>query len=150
MLPDIKKFGPDCSVADGIGPLVYTAIERGVALMNFHTALDVCDAGASQIPELLNLKVEKVACPTPINFELDNGATSGGKNRTAAKNRTGAAAKKQSAAAKKQAKALAKANLGFGRICKVAGGDRGAGKGKITLYKLRERCESAFGRTPRV
>lgn len=45
------------------GRNVYDAISSNIALMNFHTALDVSPEGAAVLPELLNLKMGNVLCP---------------------------------------------------------------------------------------
>ena len=44
--------------------IMFSAPNYGVALMNFHTALDVSAEGASTLANLLDLKVKKVLCPT--------------------------------------------------------------------------------------
>lgn len=46
------------------GTNVYEAARNKIALMNFHTALDVHVKGSSLLPKLLNLKMGNVLCPT--------------------------------------------------------------------------------------
>lgn len=52
------------------GHLIYAAKKHDVALMNFHTVLDVSNEGASMLPKLLNLKVQNVLVPTYKNLGL--------------------------------------------------------------------------------
>lgn len=49
------SFAPASSVAANPGAGVWAAIDQGVALMAFHTALDVSPAAASVLPGMLNL-----------------------------------------------------------------------------------------------
>lgn len=49
------SFGPAPSVAANSGALVWAAIETGVALMSFHTALDVSARAAHVLPGMLSL-----------------------------------------------------------------------------------------------
>lgn len=44
--------------------IMFKAPNYGVALMNFHTALDVSAQGAASLANLLDLKVKSVLCPT--------------------------------------------------------------------------------------
>lgn len=44
--------------------LIYNAAKLGVALMNFHTALDVSAEGAATLPNLLGLTAKRVLLPT--------------------------------------------------------------------------------------
>lgn len=44
--------------------LIYSAQKFGVALMNFHTALDVSCVGAATLPNLLGLTAKRVLVPT--------------------------------------------------------------------------------------
>lgn len=62
-LGEIEKFLPANSVAQVDGALVYEAINSGIALMNFHTALDVSKQGGAVLPNLLNLNEKQVLCP---------------------------------------------------------------------------------------
>ena len=54
------SFAPASSVALNPGAGVYRAIELGVALMNFHTALDVSLEAQQMLPGMLGLKLIKV------------------------------------------------------------------------------------------
>ncbi len=49
------SFGPGASVAENPGALVWAAITQKVALMDFHTALDVSAKAARALPGMLNL-----------------------------------------------------------------------------------------------
>lgn len=60
----VTDFLPGNSVANHNGALIYEAVKNNVALMNFHTALDVSEQGAAVLPKLLNLQIKKVLCPT--------------------------------------------------------------------------------------
>lgn len=51
------SFGPAASVALNPGAGVYRAIELGVALMNFHTALDVSAEAQRMLPGMLGLRL---------------------------------------------------------------------------------------------
>lgn len=62
-LEGVQDFLPANSVFKADGALVYTAIKNNVALMNFHTPLDQCDAGRKIIPEKLALSPEFILCP---------------------------------------------------------------------------------------
>lgn len=44
--------------------LIYSAQKLGVALMNFHTALDVSDEGALTLPNLIGLSAKRTLLPT--------------------------------------------------------------------------------------
>jgi dinuclear metal center YbgI/SA1388 family protein len=50
------SFEPEVSAALCSGANVWAAINQGVALMNFHTALDVSPKAATVLPQMLNLK----------------------------------------------------------------------------------------------
>lgn len=50
----IEGFYPHTKESHGPGSIVYTAIEKGVALMNFHTCLDVSREAQDVLPQLLN------------------------------------------------------------------------------------------------
>ena len=59
-------FGPLETGVTGPGAVVYEAIHRGVALLNFHTALDVSEPAARMLPGMLGLGLESildVTCP---------------------------------------------------------------------------------------
>lgn len=49
------SFGPGPSIAANSGALVWEAVEAGVALMSFHTALDVSAQTARVLPGMLSL-----------------------------------------------------------------------------------------------
>lgn len=59
------SFKPAASVAQNPGAGVYRAIERGVALMNFHTALDVSARAQHMLPGMLGLSLRGVVEPKP-------------------------------------------------------------------------------------
>lgn len=59
------SFKPAASVAQNPGAGVYRAIERGVALMNFHTALDVSARAQRMLPGMLGLSLRGVVEPKP-------------------------------------------------------------------------------------
>lgn len=56
-------FRPASSVAAEPGALVWSAIANGVALMDYHTALDVSERAQRMLPGLLNLSFEAVLAP---------------------------------------------------------------------------------------
>lgn len=62
-LGGVQDFRPGNSVFDANGTVVYEAINRGVSLMNFHTALDVSDQGRAALPDLLGLEQQHILCP---------------------------------------------------------------------------------------
>lgn len=55
------------------GNLIYNAISKNVALMNFHTALDVSKQGGQVLPKLLNLVENEVFVKTDIEKNLGFG-----------------------------------------------------------------------------
>lgn len=57
------SFKPASSVALSSGAGVYSAIKHNVALMNFHTALDVSPAAQQMLPGLLGLAFARVVEP---------------------------------------------------------------------------------------
>lgn len=57
------SFKPGASVAENPGAGVYRAIELGVALMNFHTALDVSHEAQAMLPGMLGLTCHGVVEP---------------------------------------------------------------------------------------
>ena len=57
------SFKPATSVALSSGAGVYSAIKHGVALMNFHTALDVSPEAQQMLPGLLGLAFGRVVEP---------------------------------------------------------------------------------------
>ena len=65
------SFKPAASVAVNPGAGVYRAIELGVALMNFHTALDVSPEAQRMLPGLLGLEPHGVV--DPINENASKG-----------------------------------------------------------------------------
>ncbi len=57
-------FRPSSSVAENDGALVWAAISAHVAVMSFHTALDVSEVAARMLPGLLSLTyTERLVCP---------------------------------------------------------------------------------------
>ena len=59
--PDI--FTPEESFSSLRSAIVYKAIENHVALLNFHTALDVSGEARETLPKMLGLKFEEVGIP---------------------------------------------------------------------------------------
>lgn len=59
--PDSFKPGPSVAANPGAG--VWAAIEHGVALMSFHTALDVSVRAQRMLPGMLGLAFERVLVP---------------------------------------------------------------------------------------
>ncbi len=57
------SFQPGASVAENPGAGVFRAIELGVALMNFHTALDVSHEAQAMLPGMLGLTCRGVVEP---------------------------------------------------------------------------------------
>lgn len=55
------SFLPAASVGIESGALVWRAIEDGVALLSYHTALDVSERAQQVLPEMLSLEFESVA-----------------------------------------------------------------------------------------
>ncbi len=62
-LEPIDSFHPADSVAQDAGALVWAAIREGVALMNFHTALDVSADAQRMLPGMLSLRFVHVLEP---------------------------------------------------------------------------------------
>lgn len=60
-------FSPSYAVATAPGANVYHAVASGVALMNFHTALDVSVAATHVLPGLLSLELERIVLPLAGN-----------------------------------------------------------------------------------
>lgn len=58
-------FSPSHAHATAPGVNVYAAIASGVALMNFHTALDVSVQATHLLPGLLSLDFERLLAPLP-------------------------------------------------------------------------------------
>lgn len=56
-------FSPSYDLAAPAGVNVYVAISEGIALMNYHTALDVSAAALRLLPRLLNLDFQRVLVP---------------------------------------------------------------------------------------
>lgn len=56
-------FSPSYALATAPGVNVYTAAAKGVALMNFHTALDASVAEGRLLPNMLNVDFERVLVP---------------------------------------------------------------------------------------
>lgn len=67
------SFAPASSVAINPGAGVWKAIESGVALMNFHTALDVSPRAQRVLPKMLGLTFRRVLCPLPNSVEKGYG-----------------------------------------------------------------------------
>ena len=58
-----EAFSPSREVAPASGTVVYDAIAKGVALMNFHTALDVSAEAVRLLPGMLSLDFQRVLVP---------------------------------------------------------------------------------------
>ena len=58
-----EAFSPSYDVADAAGVGVYVAVENGVALMNFHTALDASVQATRLFPRMLNLDFDRLLVP---------------------------------------------------------------------------------------
>ena len=58
-----EAFSPASSVAANPGALVWAAVARGVALLSYHTALDVSASAQRVLPGMLNLQFKSVAVP---------------------------------------------------------------------------------------
>ena len=67
-------ISPSRMRADAAGANVYAAVDQGVALMSFHTALDASVAGARLLPRLLSLDFERLLVPLPSNLDKGYGA----------------------------------------------------------------------------
>lgn len=71
------QFRPGPSAASNAGAGVWAAIERGVALMNFHTALDVSARAQRMLPGMLGLALRRVMLPLPGSPEKGYGQLCG-------------------------------------------------------------------------
>ena len=67
------SFAPASSVAVSPGAAVWCAIERGVAVLSFHTALDVSPRAQRVLPGLLGLSFQRVLQPLPDTVEKGYG-----------------------------------------------------------------------------
>lgn len=56
-------FSPSYDVASAAGVNVFDAISKGIALMNFHTALDVSTAATRLLPGILGVDFERLLIP---------------------------------------------------------------------------------------
>lgn len=63
-LGEIENFLEEESCGQMEGTVIYSAIKNDIALMNFHTALDVSTEGTTILPKMLGLKIGNVLCPT--------------------------------------------------------------------------------------
>lgn len=59
--PNTFKPAPSSALVDGA--VVWSAIEKGVAVMSFHTALDVSQDAARALPGMLNLMLKGIVDP---------------------------------------------------------------------------------------
>lgn len=57
------SFSPATSVAANSGALVWAAVTHGVALLAYHTALDVSEQAQRVLPGMLNLEFQSVEVP---------------------------------------------------------------------------------------
>ncbi len=82
------SFAPGASVAENPGAGVWAAIQNRVALMNFHTALDVSKRAQLALPQILGLKATgRPVCPIASSKHKGYGqvctvAKNGGKPET--------------------------------------------------------------------
>ena len=60
-----ESFLSGASVAQQPGALIYASLEKGVALMNFHTALDMNEEGLMALPNALGLDYVRTVQPLP-------------------------------------------------------------------------------------
>lgn len=60
-----ESFAPASSVGANAGAGVWAAISRGVAVMSFHTCLDVSAKAQRVLPGMLGLHFERVCVPLP-------------------------------------------------------------------------------------
>ncbi len=67
------SFKPGESAAKNPGAVVWSAIEQGVSLMSFHTALDVSLRAQSVLPSALNLAFQRIIVPTNEDATLGYG-----------------------------------------------------------------------------
>lgn len=82
-----ESFLPAMFGAPNSGSLVYAAIEAGVALMNFHTALDMNEEGLFALPNALGLEYIKTI--QPLEGACDTGRGYGALCRIDADRRLG-------------------------------------------------------------
>jgi putative NIF3 family GTP cyclohydrolase 1 type 2 len=68
-----EAFTPPASQACGEGPLVWEAISLGVALMCFHTALDVSHEAAQALPGMLGLDLMGIVEPIATSGPMTKG-----------------------------------------------------------------------------
>ena len=68
-----ESFLPGTSVAQQPGALIYAALEKGVALMNFHTALDMNEEGLMALPNALGLDYVRTVQPMPSATDTGRG-----------------------------------------------------------------------------
>ncbi len=57
------SFSPAASVAANSGALVWAAVSQGVALLSYHTALDVSTSAQRVLPGMLNVQFKSVVVP---------------------------------------------------------------------------------------
>ena len=62
-------FSPSYALAESSGVVVYHAIQAGVALMNFHTALDCSVEATRMFPRIMGLEFERLLRPLPGNAD---------------------------------------------------------------------------------
>ena len=60
-------ISPSRKIADAAGVNVFAAVKAGVALMNFHTALDASVAGSRLLPRMLSLDFDRLLAPLPAD-----------------------------------------------------------------------------------
>lgn len=121
-------FAPESSVAASPGAGVWAAIQNRVALMSFHTALDVSPRAARVLPGMLGLTFSG-RFAEPLAGDEKKGY--------------GQICTVPGAEAKARAKAKDEAEP-------EAGTATGTGAGSMTLAQLAARCLAVFGRVPRV
>ncbi len=68
-----ERFLPGASVAQEPGALVVATLQQGVALMNFHTALDANEEGLKALPRVLGLTYLRTVLPRAGYSETGRG-----------------------------------------------------------------------------
>ena len=128
-----ESFLPGTSVAQQPGALIYAALEKGVALMNFHTALDMNEEGLMALPNALGLDYVRTVQPLPGATDtgrgygalcsvgaVSGGGVSGAVSGETAEGTAGAAAVEVVGEAAGASVALAKSVCQLAQVCKQA------------------------------
>ena len=128
-----ESFLPGTSVSQQPGALIYAALEKGVALMNFHTALDMNEEGLMALPNALGLDYVRTVQPL-------SGATDTGRGYGALCSVGGTGV--PSTAVGEAADGATRAAAG-----EAAGATDAFAK---TVCQLAQACKQALGGTPRI